>query len=131
LEFDAGIRRSKLKKGWRKDEAIVEEPKLRQTLILAYQLRRLLDDGTIKGIAQAEKLLHLSDTRIKHILNMLMLSSTIQDEIINASSEVLAAVPEYKVRDLSFELDWKKQTELWQEAKGGSLEHHALSLLTD
>ncbi len=130
LEFNAGIRRSKLRIGWRKDVAIKEEPKLKQTLILAYQLRRLLNDGTINGIPQAEKLLNLSETRIKHILNMLTLSPTIQDEIINASTEMLEAIPEYKVRDLSYEIDWNKQAELWRDAKNSAPDHQSLSLLT-
>jgi hypothetical protein len=49
-EFDAGISRSRFKKQWKKEDEIKEEPKLRRTLILAHQLRRLMDLGTIKGV---------------------------------------------------------------------------------
>lgn len=116
-EFDAGIKRSRFKKQWKKDEAIQAEPKLRRTLLLAHQLRQLMNDGTIKGVQHASRLLNQSGTRIEHVLNMLMLSPKIQDEIINASPEALEPIAEYKVRDLSFEIDWNKQAELWQEAK--------------
>lgn len=116
-EFDAGIKQSRFKKQWKKETDLQEEPKLRRTLILAHQLRRLMDNGTIKGVKHAHTLLHMSETRIEHILNMLMLSPAIQDEIINATPEALEPIAEYKVRDLSFEIDWKKQWELWTLAK--------------
>lgn len=116
-EFDAGITRSRFKKQWKKEEQLRAEPKLRQTLILAHQLRRLMDDDTIKGVKHAHTLLNMSETRIEHVLNMLMLSPAIQDEIINAAPEALEPIAEYKVRDLSFEIDWNKQSKLWQTAK--------------
>jgi len=116
-EFDAGISRSRFKRQWKKEEEIQAEPKLRRTLILAHQLRRLMDLGTIKGVKEASRLLNQSETRIEHVLNMLMLSPTIQAEIIHANSEDLDPIAEYKVRDLSFEIDWNKQEELWVEAK--------------
>jgi hypothetical protein len=62
-------------------------------------------------------LLNQSETRIEHVLNMLMLSPAIQAEIIHANPENLEPIAEYKVRDLSFEIDWNKQEELWVEAK--------------
>lgn len=120
-EFDSGITRSRFKKQWKKEEELRAEPKLRQTIILAYQLHHLIDNGSIKGIKHASQLLNQSETRIAHILNMLMLSPAIQDEIINASPEILEPIAEYKVRDLSFEIDWNKQAALWQEARKTNL----------
>ena len=49
---------------------------------------------------------------------MLMLSPSIQSEIIHANPEDLDPIAEYKVRDLSFEIDWNKQSDLWREVKG-------------
>jgi len=116
-EFDAGISRSRAKRQWKKEKEIQEEPKLRRTLILAHQLRRLMNDGTIKGVKHASRLLNQSETRVEHVLNMLMLSPAIQTEIIQSNPEELEPIAEYKVRDLSFEIDWNKQAALWQEAK--------------
>jgi site-specific DNA recombinase len=116
-EFDARISRSRFKRQWKKEEEIQEEPKLRRTLILAHQLRRLMDESTIKGVKHASQLLNQSETRTEHVLNMLMLSPAIQSEIIHANPEDLEPIAEYKVRDLSFEIDWNKQIDLWQEAK--------------
>ncbi len=116
-EFDTGITRSRFKKQWKKEEALQTEPKLRKTLILAHQLRHLMNAGTITGIKHAARLLNYKETKILHTMNLLMLSPSIQEEIINATPEVLEAITEYKVRDLSFEIDWNKQSELWLEAK--------------
>jgi hypothetical protein len=116
-EFDSGITRSRFKKQWKKEDQLRAEPKLRQTLILAHQLHRLIDNGTIKGIKHAAQLLNQSETRTAHVMNMLMLSPAIQDEIINAAPEIFEPIAEYKVRDLSFEIDWNKQAELWREAR--------------
>lgn len=116
-EFDAGITRSRFKKQWKTEAELQAEPKLRRTLLLAYQLRRLMDAGTIKGVKHAHTLLNISETRIEHVLNMLMLSPAIQSEIIHANPEDLEPITEYKVRDLSFEIDWDRQAKLWQEAK--------------
>jgi len=48
---------------------------------------------------------------------MLMLSASIQEEIITGDTAMLDRIPEYKVRELSFEIDWNVQACLWQEAK--------------
>ena len=76
-----------------------------------------MDEGSIKGVHHASRMLNQSDTRTEHILNMLMLSPAIQSEIINANPEDLDPIAEYKIRDLSFEIDWNKQAELWRKAK--------------
>ncbi len=116
-EFESGIRRALPHSPWRKERAIEKEPKLRRTLILAYQLRQAMNDKIIAGEKQAVAYLHLSQSRVKHVLNMLMLSSAIQEEIIMGDTAMLDRIPEYKVRELSFELDWNEQARLWQEAK--------------
>ena len=116
-EFDAGITRSRFKRQWKKEEQLQIEPSLRRSLLLAHQLRRLMDEGTITGNKHAASLLNYNKTKIEHTMNLLMLSPAIQDEIINATPEALNLVADYKVRDLSFEIDWNKQAELWRAAK--------------
>jgi hypothetical protein len=116
-EFDSGITRSRFKRQWRKEEQLQTEPKLRRSLILAHQLRHLMNAGTITGIKHAARLLNYKETKILHTMNLLMLSPAIQEEIIDATPEVLEPITEYKVRDLSFEIDWNKQANLWREAK--------------
>ena len=120
-EFESGIRRALPHSPWRKERAIEKEPKIRRTLILAYQLRQSIDNRTIDSARLASSYLHLSQSRINHILNMLMLSPTIQEEIITGDISILDRIPEYKIRELSFEIDWNKQARLWQEAKSSTL----------
>jgi hypothetical protein len=116
-EFESGIRRALPHSPWRKERAIEKEPKIRRTLILAYQLQRSIDTGTIANARLASSYLHLSQSRVNHVLNMLMLSPAIQEEIIMGDTAMLDRIPEYKVRELSFEIDWNEQGRLWQEGK--------------
>jgi len=116
-EFESGIRRALPHSPWRKERAIEKEPKIRRTLILAYQLQQSIENRTIASARLASSYLHLSQSRVNHVLNMLMLSPTIQEEIINGDTAMLDQIPEYKVRELSFEIDWNEQGRLWQEAK--------------
>ena len=46
---------------------------------------------------------------------MLLLSPKIQEEIICADNATLAAIPEYKLRNVINEADWQQQGQLWQE----------------
>lgn len=108
----------------RKEREIEKEPKLRRTLILAYQLRQSMDGEIISSAKKATSYLHLSLSRVKHVLNMLMLSPKIQEEIITGDTAMLDRIQEYKVRELSFVLDWNEQARLWQEAKSSAPEQN-------
>lgn len=57
------------------------------------------------------------DSNIQKILGLLHLAPSIQTEILTADPNALSEIPEYKLRDLSAESDWNRQTILWQELK--------------
>jgi hypothetical protein len=46
---------------------------------------------------------------------MLLLSPKIQEEILLSDSKALFNVPEYRLRDITTEVDWSKQQELWNK----------------
>ena len=93
---------------------IKKEPQLRQNLILAHQIRGIIDKGRVKGIKQAAEWLNMDHQRLNQIMNLLLLAPQIQEEIICSESEKIYTIPEYKLRDVAFELDWQKQLEMWQ-----------------
>lgn len=113
-EFESCIRRALPHSPWRKERTIEKEPKLRRTLMLAYHLQQSLDNGTIRTANLASTYLGISQTRVNHVLNMLMLSPAIQEEIIMGDTAILDQIPEYKLRELSFQSDWNEQSRLWQ-----------------
>jgi DNA invertase Pin-like site-specific DNA recombinase len=96
---------------------IKKEPQLRQNLILAHQVRGIIDKGEAKSIKQVAEWLNMDHQRLNQITNFLLLAPQIQEEILCSESEILYAIPEYKLRDVAFELDWQKQLLMWQELR--------------
>ena len=48
-------------------------------------------------------------------MNLLLLAPKFQEEIICSKNEIISSIPEYKLRDVAFELNWPKQLEMWQK----------------
>jgi hypothetical protein len=85
---------------------------VRQNLILAHQISQITHERScnLRDIAQWIGMAH---ARVCQIVNMLLLSSKIQEEILLSDNKALFSVPEYKLRDITTEADWNKQQELW------------------
>ena len=106
------------KKGGLTQEKLAEraeignEPLVRQNLILAHQINQVASERNcdLREIAQWISIAH---SRICQIVNMLLLSPNIQEEILLSDSKALFNVPEYRLRDITSEADWNKQQELW------------------
>ena len=94
---------------------IKKESPLRQSLVLAYQIQRLLDQGKIKNLSEAATWLNICNARISQILNLLCLAPEIQNEILQDGC--LGKVTEYHIRWIAMEADWKKQAKMWEEFK--------------
>ena len=84
---------------------------------LAYQIQNLFDQNKLANIKQASEWLNISPSHIDHILTMLLLSPTIQTEILLGKKQIIDLIPEYKVRALASQSDWSKQSETWQNIK--------------
>jgi DNA invertase Pin-like site-specific DNA recombinase len=93
---------------------IKKEPQLRQNLILAHQVQGILDAKKAKGLKQVAEWLNLNHQRLNQIMNLLLLAPIIQEEIICSENKNISLIPEYKLRDIAFELRWDKQLETWQ-----------------
>jgi len=95
-----------------KQAAINNIPLIRQNLILAHQIDQIAHERkcTLKEIAQW---IGISPSRICHIVNMLLISPRIQEEILLSNNKALFTIPEYKLRDVSIEEDWDKQQAIW------------------
>lgn len=94
---------------------IKNEPKLRQNLILAHQIQDIIAKGKAQDLKQVAGWLNLSHVRICQITGMLLLAPEIQEEILFSNDKRLFEIPEYKVNEVTQELTWSKQKELWQE----------------
>jgi hypothetical protein len=117
MEFDSNIKRIHANTIIGKQRQLDHEPAIRKQLLLAHHLNRNLSDDKIKDLNQASAWLGFSQTSLSHILGLLNLSPSIQTEIITDNAPILDLIPEYKLRDISSEMDWTKQDSLWQAIK--------------
>jgi DNA invertase Pin-like site-specific DNA recombinase len=117
LEFNSNIERFLIRNSDPKKHLFQKEPSTRRLLILAHQLNNYITEGRIKDIQQAATWLGITPSRLSHIVGLLHLSPSIQKEILTDNSPLLELIPEYKVRELSFNPDWLEQANAWQEIK--------------
>ncbi|MDD5079714.1 MAG: recombinase family protein [Candidatus Omnitrophica bacterium] len=102
-----------------KDVAIQKEPKLRQALILAYQIQELLSEGKIKDLKQAAGWLNITHNKTYLLMNMLMLAPSIQEAILFSDNNLIQLIPEYKMNEIAREISWNKQKKMWQAVTVG------------
>lgn len=95
------------------EEIIKKEPQLRQNLILAHQIQKVLDSGRGENIRQVSGWLNLSPARVNQFMSLLLLSPAIQEAILFESDEKITVIPEYKLNNITRETLWEKQTDLW------------------
>lgn len=94
---------------------ISNEPKLRQYLVLAYQIEEMLSEGKVKDLGQIAGWLGMTYTRIKQIMNLLFLCPDIQKEILLSNTDKILNTTERKIRNITKEIDWQKQILAWNE----------------
>ncbi|MBU4375873.1 MAG: hypothetical protein KKD29_00160 [Candidatus Omnitrophica bacterium] len=94
---------------------IVNEPRLRQTLVLAYQVQKLLKDDKAKTMKQVAQWLNMTPARISQIMNLLFLAPDIQKEILLSKNEKVHQLTEYKIFKIIMEIDWQKQRAMWND----------------
>jgi len=114
LEFDVDLKQVRPLNKWHKEKEIEKEPRIKCNLILAHQLQKLIDEDKVTGPKQAAQWLNMIEVRINQIMNMLFLSPIIQEEIICSDNKAISLIPEYKLRPVTNEADWKKQNQMWQ-----------------
>ncbi len=92
---------------------LLNEPLLRQDLVLAHQINAIMKEKgcSLRRIVQWTG---IPLQRICQIANMADISPVIQEEILFSQDKRLFKIPEYKIRDIIFEVDWKKQEQIWK-----------------
>jgi hypothetical protein len=78
-------------------------------------LQALQGKGQIKSLKEASVWLNMRQIRIDQVMNMLLISPRIQEEILCSEKPSLKQIPEYKLRSVTNEPDWQKQQEIWQK----------------
>jgi len=94
---------------------ITKEPKMRQELILAYQLRELMEQNEIITIKQIADWLGMTYRRVVQIMDILYLAPKIQEEILFSEEIAIYRLSERKIHEVFKEILWDKQLKAWQE----------------
>jgi site-specific DNA recombinase len=96
----------------RRQAEIGNEPLLRRNLVFAHQINSIIEEKhcSLRKIVQWTG---ISLPRICQIANMMDISPKIQEEILFSQNKQLYEIPEYKIRDIISEIDWKKQEQIW------------------
>ena len=92
---------------------IANEPRLRQYLVLAYQIQEKLDANNTLTSKQIAGWLGMTPPRISQILALLSLCPIVQQEILLSEYKNLQTLGEYNVREIVKEPLWEKQIEMW------------------
>jgi hypothetical protein len=98
----------------RKKEALPKIPSLRKYLLLAYQIKQLIEDSSDITFKKIANWVGVTEPRIKQIALLLSLCPKIQEDILLMDDEKLRHIREYQLRMIRLEIDWKKQIILWK-----------------
>jgi ABC-type multidrug transport system permease subunit len=94
---------------------ITKEPRIRQDLILAYQLKELIEQGKGITLKQIAGWLGITYERVLQIMALLLLAPKIQEEIIFSEEIKIYRLSERKIRATTKETIWDKQFRAWQK----------------
>jgi len=116
VEFKVKLKQGNRARYVRQDQnRIQKEPVLRQYLVLAYQVKDVLDKNPQRTLQEISEWLGLTRGRISQLLNLLFLNPRIQEDIILLNKKFLFFVPEYKIRNIFREIYWNMQFQMWLE----------------
>ena len=97
-----------------KKEAPKKESPLRQSLVLAYQIQEVFDQGKAKSLSEVAGWLNMCNSRISQVMSLLCLAPTIQKEILFPQNEDTKQITEFHIRWAVAEMDWEKQVSSWE-----------------
>lgn len=110
-----------LKKGRPRELAQGARPpahRLRERLLLAHQVKGLLDSGQAKNLAHVAGWLGYTAPRIYQVMNLLLLAPSIQREILTTDLRDHPGLNERRIRLIPLEPIWGKQEAMWREVAG-------------
>lgn len=94
---------------------IISEPKLRQHLVLAYQIQDMLERDPTITAKQIAGWLNMTPPRISQILDLLLLCPAIQKDILLSKDKKVHDRTEHKILAITKEIDWQKQQAMWAD----------------
>lgn len=94
-------------------------PRISRLMALAIHMQELVDRDEVADYADLARLAHVSRARITQIMNLLLLTPDIQEDILflPRTNGDRAPIRERMVRPVAAVIDWRKQRKIWSELK--------------
>ncbi|MFH1223799.1 MAG: hypothetical protein V1647_05610 [Pseudomonadota bacterium] len=92
---------------------LAQEPKPRQYLIFAYQIKDMLEKDSAMTSRQIAEWLNMTPARMCQIMDILLLCPKIQKDIIQSKNNQIFALGEYRIRNIFKDPLWEKQLKIW------------------
>lgn len=96
---------------------IPKEPLVRQYLILAHQIKRVIEKEPHRTLKEISEWIGYSPAGLSQIMRLLFLCPYIQEQILLSNDPSLHQVSVSKVSLIAAELLWEKQKEIWGKLK--------------
>ncbi len=111
-EFTVNLKRARTSAS-RDRNRLHKEPVLRQYLVLAHQIKNTLKSSPNRTLKEISGWIGYSPARMSQIMSLLFLSTFIQEEILFSTKSFLHQISMNTAHQISRELLWDKQKELW------------------
>lgn len=89
-------------------------PIIQRTLVMAYQIADYMAANNLLMFKDFCRHAHITAPRATQIMNMLLLSPRIQEQILSGDTPKVHRLRERDIRPLLKEAFWPRQEELWQ-----------------
>ncbi len=116
-EFKVSLKRTKQNYIRRDRNRLHKEPILRQYLVLAHQVKRVLNEQPKRTLKEISGWIGYSPARMSQIMSLLFLSPLIQEEILLSSKSSLHQLTMSIAQKISPDLSWDRQNEMWLKTR--------------
>jgi hypothetical protein len=91
-------------------------PLVSKLMALAIRFDGLVREGVVTDQAELARLGHVSRARLTQIMNLLLLAPDVQEELLHLprTERGKDPIPEWRLRAIAAEPDWRKQRQMWQ-----------------
>ena len=90
---------------------------IRQYLVLAEQVKQVLQDTPQRSMRDIAKWLGYSPARLSQIFKLTFLAPSIKEEILLSDNNKIAPITMTSICNIANEPNWESQTELWRNLK--------------
>ena len=116
-EFKIGIKQPRKRSNASISKHIRKEPVIRQYLVLAEQVKQVLQDTPQRSMRDIAKWLGYSPARLSQIFKLTFLAPSIKEEILLSDNNKIAPITMTSICNTANEPNWESQIDLWRNLK--------------